>query len=228
MRRVFILACALSLTLAACQGGNDPSVPTLAPTNTPPSPQPTATEPEGMGPGEGTIRPSDIAPTTPTATDPAVAATINAINDAAATSGASVGIPSIEAPNSTISAPVTEDPDAGAVFDEIYFSQTGGLAGTSLVVQVYPDGRVLRDGQPYQISADQVSAIDSALDAMDFFGMQGSFTSPGGGRDTYTYELSVSRGDDSRLVVAEDGLIPPELMDVFSMILDAGLTRPGR
>jgi hypothetical protein len=229
MRRVFILACVLLLILAACQGGNDPSIPTLIATNTPPTPDPTATEPEGLGPDEGTIRPSDVVPTTPTATNPADAATVDAINQAAGTAGASIGVPSIEAPEvGTIQvAAVTEDPDVGAIFDEIYFSQTGGPERTTLVVQVYPDGRVLRDGVQYQISADQVAEIDNALDAMNFFGMQGNFTSPGGGRDTYVYEISVSRGDDSRNVAAEDGLIPPELMTVFSLLLDAGLSRPG-
>lgn len=234
MRHLSTIACALLLlvSLAACTGGSPTSViPTLAVTNTPPSPQPTATLPDDQGPEEGTVRPTDVAPIdNPTATiDPTLAATIEQINQAAATSGAAVGAPSIEPPLvGTINAPATEDANAGLTFDEIYFSQIGGIAGTTLIIYVYPDGRVLRDDQQFTITPDQVRAIDDKLDEINFFGMQGSFTSAGGSADTYTYELSVARGEDTRNIVAEDGLIPPELMELFSLLLEAGLTRPGR
>jgi hypothetical protein len=214
----------------ACDtGSNQATLPTLAVTNTPPTSEPTLTLPSDLGPGEGTARPTDVAPIdNPTATtDPTLAATIEAINQAAGTAGAIVGAPSIQPPmvGTIATALPTEDPDAGLLFDEIYFSQTGG--GTTLVVQVYPDGRVLRDGQQFSIAQDQVVEIDTILDEIDFFGMQSSFTSVGGSPNAYVYEISVSRGDDSRNVVAEDGLIPPQLQNLFSLLLEAGLTRPG-
>ena len=232
MRHLFTFACALLLlaTLAACTGGDaTQTVPTLIATNTPPSAQPTVTLPPDLGPTEGTVRPTDVAPIdNPTATiDPTLAATIEAINQAAATSGAIVGAPTIEpqAAGTIEQPPATEDPDAGLVFDELYFSQTGGIAGTTLMIYIYPDGRVLRDDVEYRITPEEVSAIDDMLDEMNFFGMQGTFTSAGGGRDTYTYELSVARAGNTRNIVAEDGLIPPELMQLFSVLLEAGLTR---
>jgi hypothetical protein len=173
------------------------------------------------------VRPSDVAPIdNPTATtDPTLAATIEAINQAAGTAGAIIGAPTIPPPavGTIATALPTEDPDVGLIFDEIYFSQTGG--GTTLVVQVYPDGRVLRDGQQFSIAQDQVAVIDTLLDEINFFGMQGVFTSVGGSPNAYSYELSVSRGEASRSIIAEDGLIPPDLQRLFSLLLEAGLTR---
>ncbi len=232
MRHLFTIVCALLLVaiLAACQAGATQTVPTLASTNTPASPQPTVTLPADQGPEEGTVRPTDVAPgANPTATiDPTLAATIEAINQAAATSGAA-GAPSIEPPavGTIQSPPATEDVDVGLIFDEIYFTQTGGRGDIPLVIRIFSDGRVLRDDQPYQITQEEVRAIDDILDEIDYFGMQGTFTSSGGNPNAYTYELSIARGDDTRNIVAEDGLIPPELMELFSLLLEAGLSRPG-
>ncbi|NWF69631.1 MAG: hypothetical protein HXY40_11150 [Chloroflexi bacterium] len=224
MRKMALFVCFCLLTLAACQSGPQP---TLAPSNTPPSPQPTSTEPTGLGPAEGTVRPTDVVvlEVTPSATiDPAQQATNDAINAAAATSGANVGAATIVPPQPGVLAtvPATEDPEAALVFDSLNFVVTGG--GTTTIIDIFSDGRVLRDGVEYRITPEEVTAIDDMLDAVNFFNLQGTFVSAGGQPGAYQYSLSVERAGSVVTLNAEDGLVPRELQELFSLLLQAGLT----
>ncbi len=117
---------------------------------------------------------------------------------------------------------VTEDPNAGLVFDSLTMERTGGIAGELLTVQVLSNGSVFRNGSASTISGDQVMEIDSMLDQMNFFRMQGVFTAPGAGAELFTYAITVERAGASRTVTAQDGLIPPELQALITVLVQLG------
>lgn len=132
----------------------------------------------------------------------------------------------------TVVAPATEDPAVGQPFNSILYIQTGGASNSSLTVEVFADGRVMRNGTqaPITMSPDQIQELNGIIQRINFFSMQGSFTAAGGNAsDTYRYSISVERADgSSRTINAQDGLVPTELSELFVILVDAGLDVPGR
>jgi hypothetical protein len=128
--------------------------------------------------------------------------------------------PPLPAPGTIVAA--TEDPNAGLVFDSLTLERTGGISGERLTVQVLSNGSVLRNGAASTISADQVTQIDALLDRMNFFQMQGVFTAPGAGADLFTYAITAERAGAVRTITAQDGLIPPELQMLITVLVQLG------
>jgi hypothetical protein len=126
----------------------------------------------------------------------------------------------------TMSAPTTPDPEAGLIFDDIQLERTGGIAGQTLTIQVRSDGTFTRDGVAGTITPDQVTMIDNLLDQMNFFGLQGVFTAPGTGADVYNYEVTVNRAGSARTIKAQDGFIPPEMIQLLSLLSSLGAPAP--
>jgi len=126
----------------------------------------------------------------------------------------------------TVIVPTTPDPNAGLVFDSIQYERTGGIAGKPLSIEVKSDGTVTRNGVTSTITSDQVAHIDQLIDQLNFFSLQGVFTSPGSKPDVYHYSVTVNRGGDSRTINAEDGFLPPELSQFFSLLNSLGAPTP--
>ena len=137
------------------------------------------------------------------------------------------------APDATLPAPgtivaaVTQDPDAGKVFDNILFVRTGGIAGKTLTIQISGDGTLTRDGVTSKISSDEINKLVGMIDALNFFGMQGIFTSPGTSPDVYQYQITIDRNGSSKTLDAQDGMTPPPLLQLFSEIGTLGETASG-
>lgn len=160
-----------------------------------------------------------LPPTTapnPPATDAASTAEVTVDVQAVATQIA-VDI-TMPPPGTPVTAAVTQDPLAGASFDSIIFEQTGGITQTTLTVEVYGDGRVVRDGVTSTISAEQLNAINQALQAANIFGLQGQFVMPGVNEDAYYFTITVDIAGAGRTIRAQDGYTPDELMDLFNTI----------
>jgi hypothetical protein len=179
-----------------------------------------------------TIDSSSVATETSTTIVPATIAGLEPTPDFAATQTAQ---PTIDVPErsfgtdeppmpipGTIVAPTTPDPDAGLLFDTILFKRTGGLAGIPLTIEVKSDGTVTRDGVASTISSDQVTLIDNIIDQLDFFSLQGVFAAPGTSADVYSYAITVNRAGSSRTIRAQDGFMPPEMIQFFSLLSDLG------
>jgi hypothetical protein len=199
MRRNLCVILMGAVFLAACGGGTTPA-PT-ADTNNASTVQATAASVGG----------------TPIVTEtPPPLATIEQQQRAFETDEAPLPIPG------TLDASTNPDTEAGLVFDDIQLERTGGIAGQTLTIVVNGDGTFTRDGVAGTISPDQVTIIDTLLDQMNFFGLQGVFTAPGTGADVYTYSVRVSRAGSARTIRAQDGFIPPELIELLSLLSSLG------
>lgn len=122
----------------------------------------------------------------------------------------------------TLIPPATADTLAGTPFDRILFKRTGGITGQSLTVEILADGTYTRNDASGQLSPEQVQQLTNILDQLDFFGIQGVFTAPGTGADVYQYSVTVDRGGASRMIDAQDGLTPSELMALFTVLGQIG------
>jgi len=121
-------------------------------------------------------------------------------------------------PVGTMVAPVTEDPEAGLMFDVVYLEQTGGFTGIPLTVEVRSDGRVIRDGVEGSVTPDQVTEIDNIIKDINFFGIQGQFEPASNNPDAYSYKISVDRGGSSRTINAQDGYAPEPLLRLINAV----------
>jgi hypothetical protein len=121
-------------------------------------------------------------------------------------------------PPGTSIAPVTEDPEATAVFDAVFLEQTGGFTGIPLSVQVFSDGRLVRDGVEGSVTAEQVAQIDTIIKEINFFGIQGQFEPAGTNPDAYSYKISVDRAGASRTINAQDGYTPDDLLRLINAV----------
>jgi emfourin len=121
-------------------------------------------------------------------------------------------------PVGTMIAPVTEDPDAGTMFDAVYLEQSGGFTGMPLKVEVHSDGRLVRDGVVGSVTPEQVAEIDNIIREINFFGLQGQFEPASTNPDAYSYKISVDRGGSSRTINAQDGYTPEPLLKLINAV----------
>jgi len=120
----------------------------------------------------------------------------------------------------------TEDPEAGLVFDTIVFTQARGSNPPDLTIELHSDGTLIRNGHTSTVSADQVTAIDTMLDQLNFFGIQGIFEAAAINPDDYVYSITVDRAGSSRTIDAQDTYTPEELKNLFAAIIALGV--PGQ
>jgi hypothetical protein len=207
MRRNLCLILIGTLFLAACGGNAAPTavLPTVdtslqtSGTVTPGQPTPIGQEPT-----------EDFAATQ--AALPTSVPQVRSYETDEASSGFTLPIPG------TMIAAVTPDPNVGLIFDTVQFVRTGGITGKTLTIDIKSDGSVVRDGVPSTISPDQVTLIDTVIDQLNWFGLDGVFEAPGTSADTYHYSVTVERAGSSRTINAEDGFTPSELLQFFSLL----------
>ncbi len=180
------------LILAAC-GGSPTPTPTSAPTATTVG---LPTQPSAAG---------DILPT-------------SQFNDLQVTLAvAQPGTP-IAASGSTIE-PVNNQPFQ---FNRVLFTQTGGLAAVNLQIELFSDGRLVRDGAQTQTTPEVVASIASLIDTFDFFRVSGQFIGTGASADTFTYSLTVETAGSSRTIMSQDGYTPPALFAIYDAMRALG------
>lgn len=106
-------------------------------------------------------------------------------------------------------------------FSTVYFSRTGGIAGQQLLIELRRDGTVIRDGETSSVPETTVADVDNRLNLIDFYGIQGIFTGPLA-PDAFLYSLTVDSNVGSRTISAQDGLTPPELVELFNFFSQLG------
>jgi hypothetical protein len=116
----------------------------------------------------------------------------------------------------------TEDPEAGLVFDTIFFTQTGGASNVELNIELRSDGTLIRNGETSTVSQDDVLAIDAILDEINYFGIQGVFAAAAPNPDVYSYSITVERAGSSLMINAQDTYTPVELKELFAAIINLG------
>jgi hypothetical protein len=211
-----------ALLLAACATASTetPPLPTLASVGQPDSAQPNATPaPDSAAQPDGAATPDGMAqagPMTPAPGQP----------------GADGAQPTVDIeqvigmlpPPGTIIAPATEEVMAAQLpFSTIVYEETGGPANASLTVEIFSDGRVLRNGTETRVGPEVIAELDQLLRDIRFFGINGQFTMPGAGSEVYNYAVTVQLEDGSaRRLDAQDRVTPPELLRLFSRLRVVG------
>lgn len=124
---------------------------------------------------------------------------------------------------STVEAPppdINEPPLSG--FDYIYFEQIGGPNDITLRFEVYDDGRInffeeeIPDLTASQAELDRVAQL---IDEIGFFEIQATFVGAApGSENTYRYRMAVVNGSTQRAIQAQDGFMPPEIIELFGAV----------
>lgn len=131
-------------------------------------------------------------------------------------------------PPGTAIIPVTEEAsvDVSQIpFTQIVYEESGGIAAIQLHLEIYADGRVVRDGVESHITEADIANLTQALMDAHFFGLEGVFTVITAGTDVYSYHLTVTLENGSeRRIDAQDGYTPPELQQLFSTLRQVGAT----
>jgi hypothetical protein len=125
----------------------------------------------------------------------------------------------------TLVASETEDPYFGQPFTKITLVTSKGTAETRVEIVLNGDGTYTRNGTQGVLSATRVEAIRTALDELNFFGLQGTMLGPGGGgnESAAQYGLTIDRGGFSRSIVSMDGYMPQEYLQFVGLIYEVGL-----
>ncbi len=198
MRYALILMLLSSLFLAACGGGGDDATPVPDAATTAPQPN------------------IEVSPEVSDATQQVL------------TEVTEVPTAFLPAPGVLAAAPVTEEPtpeDGSPIqptsgFDTVVLAQTGGPNNITLVIEVYSDGRVVTNGSESTASADKIAALGQVIDEINFFNVQGTFLGAPGREDIYRYQIAVTRGDLARSIQAQEGFLPPEIVNLIAVISD--------
>lgn len=241
---ILFLLIALALTACATAATEAPPLPTVAETVVPPTADtqqttgqlPDATDPPTLVP------PTDLPqqPTIDTGTTtgllmtPVVVPTTvpEGVTPVVATLEATVDVQQIigqlPPPGTAFVAPTEEvrnPEDLVSPFYTIYYVETGGPANSNLEIEIFGDGRVIRNGAESTISAETIEELNQLIRDVKFFSIQGQFTQPGGvSSDSYAYSVRVELETGSATRIdAHDRLAPPELLTLFSRLRTIGL-----
>jgi hypothetical protein len=130
----------------------------------------------------------------------------------------------------TLVASKTEDPDAGLPFSSIRLerslgpSQALNAAPEPLIIEILRDGSVTRNGVSGRTDQARLDQINAQIREMDFFGVSGDFLGflPFEGTTDYLYSLTIVRGDLDRTIFSRDGLMPQELIDLLTLVIEVG------
>ncbi|MFW5709376.1 MAG: hypothetical protein ACOCX5_04055 [Chloroflexota bacterium] len=232
MRKSLFLTLIMLVVLAACGGdddGND-DVDVVLPTRvTGPTVDPTAIEapvsplpPDSIGPGDADDQ-ADTDGTDLTFEDleaqiePPVQQAGVLPTQTPASEGA---LPVV--PPGTLVVSETEDPDPQAPLEYVYFTQEGGLAGTVFEMELFPDGRVVVNGIEGTVDQATIAQLDQSLREINFFGLQPTFLGPPGTADTYRYRLLIRRGEQEKMINAQDGFTPTAVLELLAQVRSIG------
>lgn len=206
----YVLIIVILFTFTACQGGGDATTQpeeSLA-TNTP-------FVPEGTQVGVSEVNPDDVP-----VIETLIAEEIAGQNPTpfaiplATTEGQELPVP----PVGTLVASQTEDLQAGTGFDYIYMTQTGGVNNESIVIEIYSDGRATINDREGMISRENIIELVRNIDALNYFGVQGTFMGPAPRPNEYVYQIYIKRGGAERLINAQDGYMPIEFSSFLGYV----------
>ena len=128
-----------------------------------------------------------------------------------------LGMAATDVPDPLNPDPPDTAPSSG--FDYIYFEQTGGINDINLVFEVYSDGRVVIEGETLTAPQQTLDRIAEIIDTIDFFGMQSTFVGPPTDQEaSYRYRMAVIQETRQRAIQAQDGYMPPEIIQLFSAV----------
>lgn len=114
---------------------------------------------------------------------------------------------------------MTNEPEVPLTFGQVVFTQSGGPASIQSMVSLQADGTLMREGVLVgTVSPERVEEVRAALDAIRFFSINGIFTGGSTRTDAYSYSLRVDGDEGSKTLYAQDGLTPPELISVFTLL----------
>jgi hypothetical protein len=167
--------------------------------------------------GAGAPTATSVPPTAVPPTNPSIPEVNNSLATLAATAGVNLSQPgTLVIPINALSpnAPT----DAPIAFNDLTFTQTGGITGLNLVIQIKGDGTFIRDGKTARVTQDDLRKIETLLDGIHFFSLQGIFNGPSAPVDAYQYSLTVNAAQGSRTISSQDGLTPPELNQIYDAI----------
>ena len=110
-------------------------------------------------------------------------------------------------------------------FETVYFTRSGGTGGQTLNLELHADGTLTRDGEALTVPEETLAEVNNRLNRIDFYSLQGVFTGPLS-PDIFSYDLTVESNVGSRTVSAQDGLTPPELLELFNFFMQLGQAAP--
>jgi len=121
----------------------------------------------------------------------------------------------------TLVSSATEDPDRALVFDLVELTIWGGPEGR-LELVLRQDGTYVRNGTPGRVPPSVVTVVDDALDAINFFGLNGIYSSLNAENPARRYSLRVVRANLDRRIDGEEGYIPREFLMLMGQIATIG------
>ncbi len=128
----------------------------------------------------------------------------------------------------TLVASETEDPEITPGFNRLVLFREGGplLNGQQpepVTIEIYNDGRILRNGIAGSISRETIDSLALALDEINFFGMQnvymGVYDLTSG---DFFYQLTVASPILERQLNLQDGYMPTEVAEIVARIITEG------
>lgn len=136
----------------------------------------------------------------------------------------SEGALAIPAPGELV-ASETEDPEASLVFDRLTLVRTGTVQGNNIRddIELYQNGQYTRNGISGVAPPTTITRIDDLIDAVNFYGMQGTLLGPSTDNDAYLYRLTVERNGLERSIQSQDGFMPVEYITLLGEILLVGM-----
>lgn len=116
-------------------------------------------------------------------------------------------------------------PDTPFSFNLIMVQRYGGLSGENFIIRLSSDGTLDRNGEVSQLSADQIERVRVMFDEVNFYGASGIFTDASANDETIYYTIGVDGDRGTVSITAQEGLVPPQLLEIVNTIFELGVSQ---
>lgn len=113
----------------------------------------------------------------------------------------------------------TEEPVHGQLFDSVRVGRSGGRGQPEYAIEIYPDGRLIVNGQEGRLPAHEIGALQALFDEIDVYAIPNNVQTWASRPDAFRYQFEVSMGQYNTLLEGENAYIPQAIKGIIAQVI---------
>jgi hypothetical protein len=118
------------------------------------------------------------------------------------------------------SASHTEEPTPGDLFDWLAISRTGGRGQPEYHIQIYPDGRLIINGEEGQLPEHEINALQARFDEIKVYAIENNQQIWASNPEVFRYKFEIFMDTYNTRLEGENAYVPLEVREIIGFVID--------